>query len=455
MAIASGIELGLNPVLAGRLLSFASFVAVALLLFFWSRTIVPARLAFLSASVSVVLTQQTLMVTSELLFLCAATIALMCSIRALRADRDTHLLGWWFAASTFAGFAFLVRYVGLASVVAVGALALAALAARRIRWPALIAASVPGGSIVAITFLRNFDASGHFGQAMPGARLFLETLPGSIRWTVAEFVRADVLQGSLRIVAIAKLAIFLMLAYLAVRSMRVAVKRISGAPWSPELTSTSVLAVFLVLTVGLTVAATAMIGMNLESRYLTVLSPWVLALIAAWACAASSSVGLRTRYLAPSLCVLWMLSEIVVVAIFIRGHSVGEAAARSSGLGYIEAAARSPGIEWVRRNTTAREVILTNRGADLAFWIPNPVLRLPLLPFSAAATRTLPELDSLATRFGARYLVHFRGYPNEAEYSRAEFEFIRQFDLPESFEGRVVAKFPETIIYRLGREVPP
>jgi hypothetical protein len=263
-----------------------------------------------------------------------------------------------------------------------------------------------------------------------------------------------VLQGSLRIVAIAKVAIFLMLAYLAVRSMREAVKRISGAPWSPELTSTSALAVFLVLIVALTVAAVAMIGMNLEPRYLTVFSPWVLALIAAWACAASSAVGSRTRYLAPSLCVLWMLTEIVIVALTIMGHSVGEAAARSSGLRDIEAAARSPSIDWVRRNTAVREVVLTNRGADLAFWIPNPVLRVPLLPFSAAATRTLPELDSLATRFGARYLVHFRGYPNEAEYSRTEFEFIRQFDSPESFEGRVVAKFPDTIIYRLGREVP-
>jgi hypothetical protein len=346
-----------------------------------------------------------------------------------------------------------MRYVGLASVVAVGMLALAAVAIRRATWPALLAASVPGGLIVAIIFLRNFYASGHFGQAMPGARLFFETLPGSIRWTIAEFVRADVLQGSLRIVVIARLAIFLILAYLAVRSMRVAVRRISGTSWSPELTSSFALALFLVLTVALTATATAMIGMYLEPRYLIVFAPWILALIAAWACAGSSNIGSRTRYLAPSLCVLWMLSEIVVVAFTIKGSAVGEAVARSEGMAHIEAAARSPGIEWVRGNTSANEVILTNRGADLAFSVPNPVLRVPLLPFSAAATRTLAELDGLAIRFGARYLVHFRGYPDEAEYSRAEFEFIRQFDFPESFQTRVVAKFPDTIVYRLGAEV--
>jgi hypothetical protein len=91
MAIAAGIELGLDPVLAGQLLSFASSVGVALLLFFWSRTIVPAQLAFLSAGVSVVLTQQTLMVASEPLFLFAATVALVCCVRALGADRDINL----------------------------------------------------------------------------------------------------------------------------------------------------------------------------------------------------------------------------------------------------------------------------------------------------------------------------------------------------------------------------
>jgi hypothetical protein len=145
-------------------------------------------------------------------------------------------------------------------------------------------------------------------------------------------------------------------------------------------------------------------------------------------------------------CTVWVLTEAAVV-IPAMTHIKAN---------YVEGGSESGGIAWARTHTAPTELLLTNRGADLALWTPNRVARLPRLPHSAHRTTTLPELDALADRMGARYMVHFRGYPAEAKYDREEFEFVRQFDDAASFGARVVAVLPDSIVYRVGsREAGP
>jgi hypothetical protein len=437
LAIAAGISVGLDAITAGRLIVLASFVGSAVLLFIWGRRWLSSTAALMAATVAVAPaphpTPDAAFIVSELPFLVFATIAIVCTLRAIADGQGAR---WWALASTAAGVSFLMRYVGLGALAAVGFLALLALISKRATWTSIVAAALPGGMIVAVTLIRNQMVSGHFGQPWPGADIFWPTLPGAAKSILSALARANEFDGALRAVVLLKLAALATLGGYAAIHLYSAIKG-ARAAWLDRFAPTIVLLCFAIFVGGLTVAATAMNGMNVEPRYVTVLMPWGLALVAAWALSAPATGG---RWLPWAACALWIVTEAGAATI----------AARQSTSNYVGEGAHSQGIKWAQVNTTPGEILFTNRGADLAFWTPNPVLRLPRLPHSSSATHSVAGIDQLADRFGARYLVYFRGYPEDAKYNRDEFAFVRQFDNPSGFADRVVAEFPDSIVYRVG-----
>jgi len=107
-------------------------------------------------------------------------------------------------------------------------------------------------------------------------------------------------------------------------------------------------------------------------------------------------------------------------------------------------------MHWLRASLPTTELILTNRGADVAFWCPNPVMRLPRRPHSSHGSRSWQDIDELAMRTEARHLVHFRNSPTDAKYDADEFRFLRSLDDPAAQRSRVVAEFADVVIYRVG-----
>lgn len=442
LVVAAGIAAGLDAVTSARFVVFTSFALVLVMMFMWTRMLTSHVAAAICAAVSMTPARDSTLVATEIPFLCAATASLLCCARALRARGDVSHTGWWIAASLAAGTAFLMRYVGLACVASVGTVAVAAWLARRISLRVCVVALLPAAAIVAMTFARNKLVSGHFGQPWPGDDIFWSSLPGAVKSTAAAFLHSDVLNGPLAALVAAKVVALLLLVAIAARTLSTAIRETPASARLDRFGSTIVIVVFGLFTTGLTVAATAMNGMNIEPRYLTVIAPWALALVAGWACVSTRSGTRDGSSLARWLCAVWVLTEAAAVL----------SAVRAAPYNYVDAGASSHGIAWVRTNIAPEEVLLTNRGADLAFWTANPVARLPRLPHSAQGIRSVAELDDLADRMGARYLVHFRGYPAEAKYNRAEFDFVRQFDNPARFGTRVVAQFADAIIYRIGGE---
>ena len=437
LAIAAGILVGFDAITAGRLIVLASFLGCAVLLFVWGRRWLSSAAALMAATVAMAPaphpTPDAAFIVSELPFLVFATTALVCSLRAIADERSAR---WWAFASTAAGASFLMRYVGLGALAAVCFLALLALINKRATMRSIFAAALPGGIIVAVTLIRNQIVSGHFGQPWPGADIFWPTLPGSAKSILSALTRANEFDGALRAVVLLKLAALATLAGYAAVHLFWAIKGAREA-WLERFAPTIVLLCFAIFVSGLTLAATAMNGMNLEPRYITVLVPWALALIAAWALSVPAARG---AWLPWAACAIWIFTEAGAAALA-AGHSTSN---------YVGQGANSQGIKWAQVNTAPTETLFTNRGADLAFWTPNPVLRLPRLPHSAAAAHSVAGIDQLADRFGAHYFVYFRGYPEDEKYNREEFAFVRQFDNPGAFGDRVVAEFPDSIVYRVG-----
>ena len=84
----------------------------------------------------------------------------------------------------------------------------------------------------------------------------------------------------------------------------------------------------------------------------------------------------------------------------------------------------------------ADETLLSNRGAELAYWLPNPVMRLPRLPHASHGSTSWDDVDRLAHKAGAHYLVHYRNYPEYAKYQQQEFDFLRTLDNSSAFLER-------------------
>jgi hypothetical protein len=123
--------------------------------------------------------------------------------------------------------------------------------------------------------------------------------------------------------------------------------------------------------------------------------------------------------------------------------------------GYVARGRENPAIRWVLSNAAPDETILSNRGADIAYWTPNPVLQLPRVPWSAVKMTSLEEVDQLASKAGARYLLHVRGFPPREKMPASAYAFLRSLDQPERFPARRPIALGDTIVYHVGRPASP
>jgi hypothetical protein len=141
------------------------------------------------------------------------------------------------------------------------------------------------------------------------------------------------------------------------------------------------------------------------------------------------------------VCAAWALCQAAVIGLYFSAQDED----------FIAAGRRSPTIAWVKSHTAPTETILTDRGPDLAHWCPNPVLRLPRPPFSQQAVTSWEEIDGLARKAGARYLVHTIGFPETPVWDGARaFRFLRSLDRPEDFPQRKATVLGDSVVYEVG-----
>jgi len=211
----------------------------------------------------------------------------------------------------------------------------------------------------------------------------------------------------------------------------------------PSLT----IGLFIFLGLAVTLRGVAASGVSIESRYVTIYLPWCFVLLVGWALRIGSqdtgrlwtANASRAAHLA---CLLWLLCQVAVTALNFSSQEES----------YIAAGSRSPVIAWVKMNVAPNETILTNRGPDLAFWSPNPILALPRPPFSAkGSAASWDAVDRLASKAHARYMVHFLGHPATPKWGDVEnFRFLRSLDRPENFPERNPISFTDGIVYQVG-----
>jgi hypothetical protein len=207
--------------------------------------------------------------------------------------------------------------------------------------------------------------------------------------------------------------------------------------------ASGVICLFIVL--GLAVAVWGSAAAGLEARYVTIHLPWCFVLLLGWALRVgdqdtpppwATTASRCVRF----ACLLWVFCQIVVTALYFSSNEEGPVAT----------AVGSPTIAWVRMNTAPNGTLLTNQGAGLAYWCPNPILRLPWPPFSARGLASWDAIDRLATKARARYLVHFFGYPKAPKWDPEGFRFLRSLDAPESFPERHPISFSDGVVYEVG-----
>ncbi|MDO8479276.1 MAG: glycosyltransferase family 39 protein [Candidatus Rokubacteria bacterium] len=446
LAIAALVTLGVDPYFAGRLICLLSFTLLPLPIYGLARFFLPPARALLCTGVVMALYPTVVFassVTAESPFLLLSTLSLLYTIRGLQAQTPREMTYCWLTASAGAGAAFLLRYVGVACVAGVVIAALLPVTKRNLRSRALhlAAAAGPAGLVVGAVFLRNWVVSGALVYSSHGGDLFWSTLGNSVRATVASiFGWKDLLGPRLSLLRPFELALLGGLIGLALLSFwqTSAAMRKHQLPL-PGAVPSGVIGLFIVLGLAVAVRGCATVGVPLETRYVTIYLPWCFVLLLGWALRVGNpAIASRWVHLA---CILWLLCQLAVTALYVSSQEEG----------YIAAGSRSPTIAWVKMNVAPNETILTNRGPDLAYWCPNPVLGLPRPPFSAKGLAGWDAVDSLASKAHARYLVYSFGYPETPRWDAEEFRFLRSLDTPEKFPERNPISFSDGVVYQVGR----
>ena len=439
LAIAGLHALGMSPSLAGRITGVLAFAAFAVALYGMARLIVRPAQGFVAVLVALIPELPWLpRIASELPYLAAATIASLCAAKAVLGDRHREI-AWWICASAAAGAAFAFRYVGLA--IAFQICLVAFLFGRGQGWRrnirrAALAGSV-SGVVIASVLLRNWMISGTFGQPWPGADIFWSTLLPSVRAAVAIELGGREVWGSLALVAVPAQVLALgLLALVSIRGLRSAGNEAANAR---AVTGSTIMILMLACTYAVTIAATAANGMDLEDRYLLTPVPWAILLLTAW-CVRSAAAAQRPL-LAPAS---------IALGVFLTFQGLLTLKVLASPQdSYVQAAGSSDVVAWLRQHVPPDEMLLSNRGAELAYWLPNPVMRLPRLPHASGGATNWEDVDDLAQKAGARYLVHFRNYPEYAKYHQQEFDFLRTLDHSSAFMEREPQTFIEATVYRV------
>lgn len=442
LAIAALHATGMNPYVAGRLVGVLAFMVLAVSLYGLARFIVRPAHAFVAVLAAVVPVLPWMpIVASELPYVAAATVATYCAAQAVFLSEDAEIL-WWLGASAAAGVSFAFRYVGLANAFQIGLVAL--LFSGRQRVSAILRRAVLAGSvsgiIIAAIFFRNWMVSGKLGQPWPGAHIFWSTLLPSIKAAVSIELGGRELWGPLVVLAVP-------LQFLALCALVVVASRNVFTAWlnrrdeqdGRAFGTTAIVLLMLVCTYGVTILATAANGMDLEDRYLLAPMPWAITLLGAWCLRGVAPVRQRAFSLARIAVSLWMVFQSLMI---LRVLSATQG-------GYVQDAATSEVIAWLRQHVPPDETLLSNRGAELAYWLPNPVMRLPRLPHASHGSTNWDDVDRLAHKAGAHYLVHYRNYPEYAKYQQQEFDFLRTLDNSSAFLERDPLTFTDAIVYRV------
>jgi hypothetical protein len=452
LAIAALVILGVDPYFAGRLICLLSFAVLPLPIYGLARFFLPPVRSLTCTGIVMGLFPLlgfAFFVGAESPFLLLSTLSLFYTIRGLQAQTGREATYSWLKASAAAGAAFLVRYAGVACVVGVviAALLLDAKKGRQTRGVHLALAAGPPGLVMAAVFLRNWAVSGALGWPIPGANRFWSTLGLSARETIGSIIGWKELLGPklslLRPLEVALLSSLTGLALVSFWQARAAARK-RHLPLLGTLPS-GVIGLFIVLGLAVAMRGVAVVGVPLESRYVTIYLPWCFVLLLGWALrvgsqdtgASPAAIANRWVHLA---CILWLLCQIMVSALYFSSQEEG----------YIAAGTRSPVIAWVKMNVAPNETILANRGPDLAYWCPNPVLRLPRPPFASQGATNWEAVDRLASKINARYLVHSFGYPETPKWDAEEFRFLRSLDMPEKFPERNPISFPDGVVYQVG-----
>lgn len=381
------------------------------------------------------------------------TLSLFYTIRALQAQTTREGTYSWLTASTAAAAAFLLRYVGVACVagVVITALLPGVQRDRRTRALRLALAASPAALVVGAVFLRNWVVSGALVHALPGSDRFWSTLGPSIRGTMGSIVGSKELLGPhlsfLRPLELSLLAGLTGLALVSFWKARAA-SRQHRLPLPGTLPS-GVIGLFIILGLAVAVRGVAAVGVSLESRYVTIYLPWYFVLLLGWALRGGSwrtgamQAGIAKHWVHLA-CLVWLLSQAAVTARYFRSQEED----------FIVGGSRSPIIAWVQVHVPPNETILTDRGPDLAYWCPNPLLRLPRRPFSARGVTTWETIDRLASKAHARYLVHTLGFPDAPKSETTEeFRFLRSLDTPENFPERNPISLADGVVYQVGVSV--
>jgi hypothetical protein len=447
LATAALARCGLDVGVAGRVVPLLGFALLPVPLYGLLRLLLrPVRALGATAVATTSFTMVALAteVASEMPFTLMATLALWLALKAWAAEGPGGRRLDWALASAAAGGAFLFRYVGIGCLAGV---VLCALVRRPRSWVAVALSSVPGGLIVAAVAVRNWLTMGTPTQPLPRVHLFWSSLGESARGAIGEIIGWKELLGPhLALVRPREAALLAALIGAAAVAAADAVRAPrDGGPTAPLGVSVLV-AVFLALSLGVTLGALmAVTGQVVEPRYVLVYLPWVLVLVAGWALQPAGTGGGPVRRLvagaAGVAATLWIACQLILIARYPSTPDTED---------YVSPGRDSAAVAWIRAHLDPRETVLTNRGAELAYWCPNPVLRLPRLPHSTHGVTTWRAVDDLAARTHAHYLVHVPGFPPALKYDRAEFDFVRGLDDPARFPERWSLRLPDAVVYAVG-----
>lgn len=430
---------------AAKLVSAISFGLLAIPLYGLARVLVHADLALVAAAAAMCAAPLVMCATAiaaEATFLLLFAASLGFATQALYA-REARAAGVWLLfAGICAGASVWIRYVGLgavAGVVLVAALR-ARTAAKRETAPLLAAGGAPAIALAAALFLRERWVSGGLPLSWPGGQIFWSTLDDAGRGIVAELVSSPSALGLLpwMILVIVQAVALLVLLVSATRNPPASAEcdPSGGRRAGPFFAA---VAAFLIPYLAVMIAARHASGMNIEPRFVTILAPIVAVAFFAAAQRGAANRGRRGAAIA-SIALLAACQALVSATRMDLAED-----------NYIARARGSDWLAWIAPRTSPREPLLATRGAELACCLPNPVLRLPRLPYSRRSAANWNDVDDLADRFGARLLVHGVGQRGVGRFDPEAQRWLESLDRPEAHHERVLASFPDCIVYRVGR----
>jgi len=451
LSIAAIAKLGLTPYHAARVVSGVSLSILPLLLYALALQIAPRGrplLSMVAALICFPLARMSGMVAAEPPFLVMLILCIYFTIRARSSSTLKERAAWLAAASIMGGVAYLFRYLAMSSALALALITAAMCRFHRPRdWPVLLAAGgLPVGLILGGWMLRERLVGGVGGLVFEGTRKpllkYLSDAPRNILsdWLGWKSLYPGAL-AAVRPIQLAGLAVLLFLAALQFWRRR----RDGGL--NPKPASASIVVMIFLACYMLTVyVGVVSKDGEIEPRYITVLLPVILLLLSGWALnhardSAPAAAPSRMHHVAISACLIFVLAQALAIGRwFISGPMDRK----------IFADARtSPVIPWIRDHTAKKEVLLTSDGAELAVWTPNPILRLQHRPHTAGLTENWEQIDELAARAGARYLIHLKGY-QPPQYSDGWLKLMDILDDPDQSRSRHIATMGDHVIYSIG-----